>query len=149
MECSVNYIIIWCSFPVWPQLACRLVGSNSERSSNYGIIYRTLHGKSNLIIHYIADFLTWLIKEELDWKWDLSLYLWLKEWPQPNESVVEDMQQFNVSFYWLIKTRFSSNFSSIALELNLKNDRQIYLSHRQSANRVKILLKVCEGSLPC
>ena len=29
-----------------------------------------------------------------------------------------------------------STFSSIAIELNLKNDRKIYLSHRQSVNRV-------------
>ena len=42
--------------------------------------------------------------------------------------------------------RFPSNFSSIAIELfsdrdrtKSKNDRQIYLSHRQSANRVKYL----------
>ena len=34
---------------------------------------------------------------------------------------------------------FSSNFSSTTIELNLKNDRQIYLSRRQSANRVKYL----------
>ena len=35
-------------------------------------------------------------------------------------------------------------FYSPSIELNPKNDRQIYLSHRQSANRVEYLLVTFE-----
>ena len=41
---QTNYIIAW-----------RLVGSNSERSSKYGIIYRTLYGKP-FSVNYIKIF---------------------------------------------------------------------------------------------
>ena len=40
MECSVNYTIVWWSFEPAGEL-----GSYSERTSDYDIIYRTLHGK--------------------------------------------------------------------------------------------------------
>ena len=48
MECSVNYTI-WCSFTVWPHESSGELGSCSERTSDYDIIYRTLHGKPILV----------------------------------------------------------------------------------------------------
>ena len=45
MECSVNYTIVWWFFTVWPYEPSGELGSYSERTSDYDIIYRTLHGK--------------------------------------------------------------------------------------------------------
>ena len=45
MECSVNYTIVWWSFIIWPHEPSGELGSYSERTSDYDIIYRTLHGK--------------------------------------------------------------------------------------------------------
>ena len=45
MECSVNYTIVWWSFTVWPHEPSGELGSYSERTSDYDIIYRTLHDK--------------------------------------------------------------------------------------------------------
>ena len=45
MECPVNYTIVWCSFTVWPHKPWGELGSYSEKTSDYDIIYITLHGK--------------------------------------------------------------------------------------------------------
>ena len=66
MECSVNYTIVWWSFTVWSHEPSGELGSYSERTSDYDVIYRTLHGKPfsvNYLFYPIGCF--WFLNSDL------------------------------------------------------------------------------------
>ena len=73
---SVNYTTVWGSFSVWPHEQSGELGSYSERTSDYDIIYRTLQRKPfsvNYLFYPIDCF--WFLNSNLQCQNLLSFFL--------------------------------------------------------------------------
>ena len=75
MGSSVNYTTVWGSFSVWPHEQSGELGSYSERTSDYDIIYRTLQRKPfsvNYLFYPIDCF--WFLNSNLQCQNLLSFF---------------------------------------------------------------------------